>query len=168
MSAVLPLLACALIIYASIKRINVYEAFVKGALEALPMLAKILPYIAAMLICVKLLVDGGALYAFIGLIRGPLKALGMPEELLPLALLRQFSGSGAMAIVADIFERYGTDSDLGLMASTMMGASETIFYTLALYFGSAGIKKTGFTLPVSLFAALISVVMSVLAINWLF
>ena len=73
-----------------------------------------------------------------------------------------------MAIVADIFERYGTDSDLGLMASTMMGASETIFYTLALYFGSAGIKKTGFTLPVSLFAALISVVMSVLAINWLF
>ena len=76
----MPLLACALIIYASIKRINVYEAFVKGALEALPMLAKILPYIAAMLICVKLLVDGGALYAFIGLIRGPLKALGMPSS----------------------------------------------------------------------------------------
>ncbi len=168
MSAVLPLLACSLIIYASIKRINVYEAFVKGALEALPMLLKILPYIAAMLICIKLLVDGGVLYAFIGLIRGPLNALGMPEALLPLALLRQFSGSGAMALVTEIFEKHGTDSSLGLMASTMMGASETIFYTLALYFGSAGIKKTGFTLPVSLLAALISIVMSVLAVNWLF
>ncbi len=165
---IIPLLAAVVVVYAVIKRVDVYEAFVEGAMQALPLLYRVLPYMAAMLVVIQLLRVSGAMEALVTVIEAPLAAIGMPPELLPMALLRPLSGSAALAIVADIFKNYGVDSLLGLMAATMMGSSETIFYTLALYFGSVGIQKTRFTLPVALIASLVSVVFSILVCNWIF
>lgn len=165
---IIPLLAAVVVVYAVIKRVDVYEAFVEGATQALPLLYRVLPYMAAMLVVIQLLRVSGALEALVLVIEAPLSAIGMPPELLPMALLRPLSGSAAMAIVADVFKNYGVDSMLGLMAATMMGSSETIFYTLALYFGSVGIQKTRFTLPVALIASLVSVIGSIVACRLLF
>ena len=168
MAAIIPLLAVAVVIYALFKKVDVYDAFVKGAIQGLPVLYRVLPYMTAMLICIRLLRESGAMDALTNLLASPMQALGFPPELVPMSLLRPLSGSGAMALVADIFKNFGTDSLLGLMASTMMGSTETIFYTLALYFGSVGIQETRFTLPVALLATLLSTIGSVVVCNWLF
>ncbi len=167
-AAVIPLLAVAVVIYAVYKKVDVYDAFVKGAIQGLPVLYRVLPYMAAMLICIRLLRESGMVDAMTLALKGPMEALGFPPELLPLSLMRPLSGSGSMALVADVFQNYGTDSMLGLMASTMMGSTETIFYTLALYFGSVGIQETRFTMPVALIATLLSTVGSVVACKLLF
>lgn len=168
-AAILPLAAVGVLVYAVVvKKVDVYESFVKGAMEGLPILLKILPYMAAMLISIQLLNASGLIEMLTNLLRAPLRLFGMPPELLPMALLRPLSGSAAMAFVADIFEKHGVDSLLGLAAATMMGSSETIFYTLALYFGSVGIQKTGFTLPVALIAGAISVAASIFFCRLLF
>lgn len=160
-AAVVPLLAAAVCVYALIKRVDVYDAFVKGAVEGLPILYRVIPFMAAMLIVIELLHASGLMELLTHALKAPLARIGMPAELLPMALLRPFSGSAAMAIASDIFETQGVDSLLGITASAMMGSSETIFYTLALYFGSVGIQKTRFTLPVALVASAISVIGSV-------
>ncbi|MDL2258010.1 spore maturation protein [Eubacteriales bacterium OttesenSCG-928-K08] len=167
-AAVIPLLAAAVVVYALYKKVNVYDAFVNGAKESLPLIARILPYMAAMLIVIELLNTGGMMDMITNLLSGPLSRLGLPAELLPMALLRPFSGSAAMAFVSDIFDKNGVDSVLGMAASTMMGSSETIFYTLALYFGCVGIQKTRFTLPVALIASLVSVIASIWICNLMF
>lgn len=167
-AAIIPLLAVFVLVYALRKKVDVYDAFVKGALEGLPILYKILPYMAAMLIAIQLLNVSGLMNLLASVLKKPLSAVGMPSELLPLALLRPFSGSAAMALVADVFRNHGADSMLGMTAATMMGSSETIFYTLALYFGSVGIKKTRFTLPVALAASLVSVIASIFICNIIF
>ncbi len=166
--AIVPLLAAAVLLYALYKRVDVYDAFVEGAKEALPVLYRIVPYMAAMLIAIQLFRDSGVLDRFTAIISPALAKIGMPAELLPLAILRPFSGSAAMALVSDIFQHYGVDSFLGLAASTMMGSSETIFYTLALYFGAVGVRKTRYTLPVALLASLVSVIASLVVCHLFF
>lgn len=167
-SVIIPLLAAFVVIYGIVKKVDVYEAFVKGMMQGLPILYKVLPYMAAMMISIQLLRASSLLDLLTQFIQKPLQKIGMPPELLPLALFRPLSGSAAMALVADVFDQYGVDSLLGLTAATMMGSTETIFYTLALYFGSVGIKKTRFTLPVALTASFVSVVASVIICKFLF
>jgi len=167
-TAAIPLLAVAVVLYALYKRVDVYDAFVKGAAQGLPVLYRVLPYMAAMLICIRLLRTSGVVDALTALLTGPMKAIGFPPELLPLALLRPLSGSASMALVADLFKTYGADSRIGLTAAVMMGSSETIFYTLALYFGAVGIRETRFTIPVALLSTVLSVISSVVVCNLLF
>jgi spore maturation protein B len=159
---IIPAIILALIVYAMIKRVNIYDAFIEGAKEGLPVVLNVLPYIAAILISLNLLRDSGALGAFIGLLEKPLRFIGMPAELTPLALLRPLSGGAALGILSDIYKNYGTDTFIGLAASIMMGSSETIFYTLALYFGSVGIVKTRYALPASLLATLAGTIASLI------
>jgi spore maturation protein B len=162
MAATVPALFIGVVIYAACKRIDVYESFVESAREGLPLLLRILPYMAAMMIVIKLLNVSGLTSMLTRFLQTPLSYIGMPVELLPLALLRPFSGSAAMAMVMDIFERFGVDSYMGITAATIMGSSETIVYTIALYFGSVGVKKTRFTLTVALAANAVSVIVSLL------
>lgn len=167
-AAIVPLLAVFVILYALFKKVNVYDAFIEGAAEGLPILVRVLPYMGAMLIAIELLNASGLLKLLTSLLAKPLGKIGMPPELLPMALLRPFSGSATMAMASDIFAAHGPDSLLGMTASTMMGSSETIFYTLALYYGAVGVEKTRFTLPVALIASLVSVIGSVIACACLF
>ncbi len=162
MNWLMPALIAVLLLFALIRRIDVYDAFVQGAREGLPLLARILPCIAAMLIALRVLRASGALDAFIGFISPALETVGMPPELAPMMVLRPFSGNAAMSLLKDVFDSYGADSFLGIAASIMLGSTETIFYTVALYFGSVGVKKTRATIPVALICSLLGAALALL------
>lgn len=157
----IPMLAIVLLVYGLVKGVDVYEAFACGAAEGLPVLVKILPYLAAMLIAVGMLRESGLIEAITRLLAPICGAIGLDAALVPLILLRPFSGSAAMAILQELFADYGVDSRVGMTASILMGSSETIFYEAALYFGVVGVKKTRFAVPVALAAALIAAMVSV-------
>ena len=162
MSVVVPILLLLLLFYAVLRRVDVFSAFVNGAAESLPLLAKILPSLAAMLMAITVFRDSGALDWLVQVCAPFFTRIGVDARLLPLILLRPLSGSAAMAVLSELFQQYGADSYLGCTASVLLGASETIFYTLALYFGSVGVKKTRFAVPVALLATLVSVVAGLL------
>lgn len=131
---------------------NVASANSMRVAKGLPVLLKVLPYLAAMLIAIRTLRDSGLIDRLTELLAPACGAVGMDAELLPLLLLRPFSGSAAMAALADLFESHGPDSGVGYTASVLMGSSETIFYEVALYFGAVGVRRTRFAVPVSLAA----------------
>lgn len=160
-TTIIPILCVILLITALLKRVDVYEAFVEGAMEALPVLLRVLPYMAAMLITIQMLRESGLIELLTAVVKKPLEKAGMPPELLPLALLRPLSGSASLAVVADLLSAHGPDSFIGMTACTMVGASETIFYTMAVYLGAAGVKKTRFVVPLALAANGISVIASI-------
>ncbi|MEG1524434.1 MAG: spore maturation protein [Clostridia bacterium] len=163
MSAYLiPLLAVAVLIVGLIRRVDVYEAFAEGAAEGLPVLLKILPYLATMLIAVRMLRESGLMDDLVRLLTPACDWLDVDAALLPLIVIRPFSGSGSMALLKELLAQYGPDSRIGLTASVLMGSSETIFYEVALYFGVIGMKRTRFAIPVALVAGAVSVVASIL------
>lgn len=150
-------LILALLLGAAVRRVNVFEAFRAGAARALPLLKTILPTLAVFSAAMSLFRTSGAADALNAVLSPALTALGVDPALVPLLLVRPFSGGAAVGALSDIFVRFGPDSRVGLTASVLLGSSETIFYTLALYFGSVGIKKTRFTVPVALASMLTSV-----------
>lgn len=151
-----------LLLYAAARRVNVFRAFCDGAAQALPLLRSILPTLALFSAAMSLFRESGAFDRLTSFLSPALDLLGVDARLVPLLLVRPFSGSGAIAALSDVFAEYGPDSGVGLTASVLLGSSETIFYSLALYFGSVGIKKTRFTVPVALAAMLTSVVTGLL------
>jgi spore maturation protein B len=142
------------------RKVKVYDAFVEGAAEGLKATVRILPPLVGLLTAVGVFRASGAL-DFIIYLLAPLAALlGIPPEAMPLAILRPVSGSASLALVSDIVNLYGPDSYVGRVVSTMMGSTETIFYTLAVYYGAVGIKNIRYTLAAALFADGVSVVAS--------
>ena len=133
MSYILPLMILGLIIYALIKRVDIYSAFTEGAAEALPMLIRILPYMAGMLAAIQALRASGALEWLLGALSPAFNAMGLPAELAPLFILRPFSGSAALSLLGDVLTTYGPDTFTGVAASIMLGSTEPIFKTIALF-----------------------------------
>ena len=167
MSYVMPALILLLLGYALCKRVNVYDAFTRGAQEALPLLVQVLPFMAAMLIAMNLFRSSGALSVLISWIEPLLHRLGLPAELVPLLVLRPFSGSAALALLQDVFDNHGVDSFLGLAASLMLGSTETIFYTMSVYFMSVKVKKTRYTLAGALLATVAGTIASVVIVSYM-
>ena len=161
MSWVVPALMLLFLLWGMLRGKDVYGAFARGALEALPLVMRILPYMAAMMIALSAFRACGAMEFLLRLLEKPLGRLGFPPELLPMLLLRPFSGSASMALLSDVYAQCGVDSLQGFAASVMLGSTETIFYVIALYYGSIGIKKTGYTLSASLLATLAGAAASV-------
>ena len=164
---IVPILAAAVLLYGLARRVDVYEAFARGAAEGLPVLYKILPYLCAMLVAVRLLTEGGVLTLLTAWLAPACAALGLDSRLLPLLLIRPFSGSAAMALLTELFAEHGPDSLVGVTASVLMGSSETIFYEVALYFGVVGVRKTRFAIPVALLAAAVGAAASILICEWM-
>lgn len=159
----IPFMITIILLHAVFKRINIYEAFVDGAAEGFKTAVRIMPYLIAIFLAIGMFKDSGALELFTKLLSPLTNFLGIPREVLPLAIMRPVSGSGALGIVKDLIYTYGADSFVGRVASTMMGSAETIFYTMAVYFGAVGIKNTRHTLS----AALLSHLASILASVWI-
>ena len=157
MSAVVPVGVVLLLGYALLKKVRVFSAFTDGASRALPLLGRLIPCLAAMLAAITVLRDSGVLDALIRLLTPVCNAVGVDPRLLPLILLRPLSGSAAIAVLSDLFLQYGPDSVVGLTGSVLLGASETLLYTLAVYFGAVGIRKTRFTVPLALCATFTSI-----------
>lgn len=161
MELIIPLLLIALFIFALFRKVNPYEAFAEGASEAVPIILKILPYLGAMLMAIAVFRKSGGMDMLVSVFSPLFKFLGIPVELCALTILRPFSGSASLALLKDILTQYGTDSFIGRAASISVGSTETIFYTIALYCGSVGIKKTRHALPVALLSGLIGTISAV-------
>ena len=135
-----------------VKKVKVYEVFVEGAKDGFTTAVKIIPYLVAMLFAIGIFRASGAMDVVVALLSPLTNLIGMPADVLPLALLRPLSGSGSMGLMTELMKTHGPDSFIGVLASTMFGSSETTFYILAVYFGSVGIKNTRHALPSGLIA----------------
>lgn len=159
---ILPVLIGGILFYGILHGVDIYSEFVEGALSGIKSAVKILPYIVAIIFAVNLFRASGA-EAFIIKIMKPITSLtGFPPEILPLVIVKPLSGGGSYGVIKTIFDSYGADSYIGRSAAVMMGSSETIFYTAAVYFGAVGISDTRHTIKVglishaaSIFAALV-------------
>ena len=167
-SMVIPLLLSGISLWALREKINVYEALTDGAAEGLRVLLRIFPHLLVLLTAIAMFRASGALDALTELLRPVLEWLGIPPETAPLVLLRPLSGSGGLAIGSDLITTYGPNSTVGRTAAVMLGSSETTFYTVAVYFGAAGIKKLRHTLAAALIADVAGFLAAAWWVKWLF
>lgn len=136
------------------KKVDVYSGLLAGGLEGLKLMATIAPALVMLLSAVHMLRASGAIDQLSRWLAPVTAFLGIPVETLPLMLLRPFSGSAALAVGADLMGVYGVDSPVGRTAAIMLGSTETTFYTISVYFGAAGIKKTRYAIPAAVLADL--------------
>ena len=149
-SLLIPLLLTAAALWALGRRVDVYGALTAGASEGLTVLLRIVPSLIALLTAVYMFRASGAL----DLLAPGLEKLGIPPETAALLLIRPVSGSGALAVGSELMAAHGPDSYIGRCAAVMLGCTETTFYTIAVYFGAAGIRRTRYTIPAALTADL--------------
>lgn len=153
---------------ATVKKINVFDAFIVGAKQGFETVLNIIPYLIAMIVAIGMLRASG-FFALIAKLLAPLLSLiGMPSEILPLALIRPFSGSASTGIMAELIHQHGGNSLIAKIAGTMMGSTETTLYVVALYFGSIGIRRTRHAIPAGLLADLAGIIASVIVCRYLF
>ena len=164
---VVPVILCFVACFALRERVDVYGALTKGAEEGLTVLLRILPSLVGLLTAVYMFRASGAMEYLARFLSPLLGLLGIPSECAPLLFIRPISGSGALAVGSEIMREYGVDSYVGRVAAVMLGSSETTFYTIALYYGSAGITKTRYTIPAALCADLVMFWASALAVRLL-
>lgn len=149
---ILPMVIATILIIGLWRGVPLFDLFLQGAKEGLQVAVSILPALVALVTCVGMFKASGGLDLLTHAL-GPLfERIGLPQEVMPLALLRPISGSGALVIFEDILKGFGADSMIGRIAAVMMGSTETTFYTIAVYYSAAGIRKTGHTLPAALTA----------------
>ena len=150
------------------KKQDVYSALLEGGLEGLKLLVSIAPALVMLLSAVHMLRASGAIELLTRFLSPVCKVLGIPVETMPLVLLRPFSGSAALAVGADLMSTYGPDSLIGRTAAVMLGSTETTFYTISVYFGASGIRKTRYAIPAALIADLSGFVMASLTARLFF
>lgn len=142
------------------KKVSVFDVFLSGAAEGLQTATCILPTLVGLVTAVSMIMASGA-FDLLTVALSPLAGvLGLPASVVPLMLLHPVSGSGAMAVLTDLLERFGADSQIGRIASVMCGSSETTFYAVTVYYGCCGVTKTRHTLPCALLADLTCAVLS--------
>lgn len=135
----LPALLIAVLLYGFGNRVRIYDSMVTGGRDALDVAYKIVPYLVVILVAVAMFRASGALDVVISFVDPWTSLIGVPAEVLPMALIRPLSGSGALGVMSEIFNAHGPDSFIGLLTSTLMGSTETTFYILAVYLGAAGV-----------------------------
>ena len=167
-SLVIPVLLAGVAAWGLGRRVDVYAALTHGAEEGLGMLLRIVPALVGLLTAVAMFRASGAMDCLSGLLSPALEALGIPAETAPLLLVRPVSGSGALAVGTELMTTYGPDSYIGRVAAVMLGSTETTFYTIAVYFGSAGIVRTRHAVPAALAADLAGFAASALAVRLVF
>ena len=163
---IVPVIIGGIFLYGIYRGVNTFDAFLAGAKEGLSTVVSITPALICLLTAVAMFKASGALDVLSwGL--GPLaEGLGLPREVIPLALLRPISGSGASAYTLSLLERFGPDSPTGQIASVLASSTETTFYAVTVYFGACQCKKLRYTVPAALLGDITAVVLSVLTVDW--
>ena len=156
-----PVIVLMILLYGMIERKKVFDIFINGAKDGLKIIIGIFPTLIGLFLAIECLSNSGILNLIIKLINPILKILDIPNQIMPLALLRPISGSASTAIATNIMQSNGVDSKIGLITATIMGSTETTLYTIAIYTSSVGIKKTRFILFASLMADISGVIASV-------
>lgn len=148
-------------------KVSIYDDFVKGAEDGLKVVVGIVPTLVGLMVGIGILRASGALDWVTNIIRPMTDIIHFPSQLVPLVLIKMFSSSAATSLVLDIFKEYGPDSYIGKLTSIMMSCTETIFYTMSVYFMTAGVKKTRYTLAGALVATFSGVVASVILVGFM-
>jgi len=159
---IIPFVLFIVIGYGLLKKQNIYETFIKGAVDGFHTVIGIMPTLIGLMVAVGILRASGFLDMLSDVLGHFLRYVGFPAELVPVTIVRMFSSSAATGLVLDIFKKYGPDSFFGTLVSIMMGCTETIFYTMSVYFMTAKVKKTRYTLAGALLATLVGLVASLL------
>lgn len=157
---VLPLTVILAFAVGTVKKVKVFDSFVRGAKNGLKTVYDIFPNIVALVVAVTMLRESGGMELITGLLSPVARILGVPEQIIPIGMLTPFSGGGALSLFRDVLEKEGADSFVGQVASVLMGATDTTFYAVSIYYGSIGIKKTRHTLLAGLAADFVSLVLS--------
>lgn len=149
---ILPLLILFIIAYGLMKKVAVYEEFVEGGKEGFATAVKIIPYLVAMLFAIAMFRASGAMEILLSIIAPVFSILGVPAEVLPMAVVRPLTGSGSVGVLAELIQTHGADSLIVKIAATMFGSTETTLYILAVYFGAVNISKTRYAIKAGLIA----------------
>ena len=164
----LPFIVLFIILYGFKKKVNVYDEFLIGAKDGIITSFKILPNLVAMVFAVNILVKSNILNDMFEFLTPILSKINITSDIIPMCFLRSISGNSTLVLMLNIFKLYGPDSIMGLLASTIQGSSDTTFYVIALYFGSVGIVKSRYALPVGLFADFIGIIASFILVYLFF
>lgn len=149
------------------KKENAYDLLLEGGAEGLKLLVSIVPALILLLTAVSMLRASGAVEILSRFLSPVFSFFGIPPETALLVLIRPLSGSAALAVGAELMGQYGPDSQIGRTVAVMLGSTETTFYTISVYFGAAGIKKTRYTVPAALFADFVGFFMASLITRFL-
>lgn len=163
-----PLLLAAVAVCGVVRRVDVCAALADGARSGGKILLSVFPNLVALLTAVAMLRASGAFEALAVALGPALGRLGIPAETLPLMLVRPFSGSAALGVGAELIQTYGPDSPVGRTAAVMLGGTETTFYTVAVYFGAAGVRRSRYALPAALTADFVGFLAAALAVRLFF
>lgn len=160
-SSAMPIVIMIIILYAVKEKKKAFDIFIDGAKEGIEIVFKIFPTLIGIFLAIGALRSSGIIDLVGNLISPLTNLLEIPSQVIPLAILRPISGSASMAVATDIMTKYGVDSTIGLITSTIMGSTETTFYTIAVYTSAVGIKKIRFVLKVALLADLVGILTSI-------
>ncbi|MBP2649829.1 MAG: hypothetical protein H6Q74_654 [Firmicutes bacterium] len=164
----IPLILLIIPLAGLVRRVRVYEAFVEGAAEGFSNAIRIMPFLVAMMVAISIFRDSGALDECVALLKPLLLKAGIPVELVPLAIMRPLSGTGAIGLASELLNTQGPDSLVGRIASTVIGSTDTTFYILTVYFGSVGVINPRYSILVGLIGDLFGFIGSVFICKMLF
>lgn len=162
---IFPTVFLGILLYGLIKKVTIFETFLKGAKRGAMSCFSVLPALVGLVVAVSMMRASGVLDFLAQLLSPILKYIKMPADVLPLALLKSVSGSGALAMIRSIFETSGVDSFSGRLSSVMLGSSETTFYALAVYYGITKVKNTRYTVFAAIVADVVGIVVSIILCN---
>ena len=163
----MPFVILIIVIYGVIERKKTFDLFLDGAKEGLKTVLSVFPTLIGLFVAIGALRSSGIIDLIGNILTPFLKLVQFPTEILPLALIRPISGSSSIAVATDIMKTYGVDSNLGFIASVIMGSTETTIYTIAVYTSAVGVKKTRFVLAAALIADLVGILTSVVICRFL-
>lgn len=164
----MPLMIIIIILYGILERKKVFDMFLEGAKDGIKIIYNIFPTLVGLFVAIGALRSSGIIDVVVKSLNPLLNIVNFPKEILPLALIRPISGSASVAVATDIMKNFGVDSNIGLIASVIMGSTETTVYTIAVYTSSVGIKKTRFVLWAALIADFVGIVTSIIVCKILF
>jgi len=164
----IPVIIVFIPLFAAYRKVPVYEAFTEGAKDGFDTAIRIIPHLVGMMVAITVFRASGAMDLVIGLMRPFLDWIGIPGEVLPLAILRPITGAGSLAYTTDLIGQFGPDSLIGRMASTIQGSTDTTLYVLTVYFGAVGIRKSGYALKVGLISDAIGFIAAVAVCYFVF
>lgn len=161
----IPVVIAAVSLYAICKKVPVYSVFTEGAKEGFSTAIMIIPYLVAMLCAIGMLRASGALDWFCNLIAPIANLIDLPSEVLPMGIMRSFSGGGAEGMMAELLKTYGTQSQIGRIASVALGSTETTFYIVAVYYGAIGVTNARQSIAAGLLGDLASLIAATVIVN---
>lgn len=164
----IPFLIGFILLYGTFKKVPTYETFVEGGKEGIKIAISIIPFLVGMMVAIAIFRASGALDFLVEFLRPAMSAIGVPAEIVPLAIIRPISGTAALGMTTDMIATFGPDSFMGRLASVLQGSTDTTLYVLTVYFGAVGIKKMGDALKVGLLADVVGIVVSILVVTFFF